>query len=209
MADKPKKMGRQNYDWDAIKLDYISNPKSSIKQISEKYGIRQRTVSDRCAKDGWVEAKKNHLKKVASKAASKATVKQADSLARLANVADKLAGVLEKAVADEQQFNRHIVMESASDGATSMSTMVEKQFDKIDNRALKDTVQSLKMLEDIQRSLRNIEKAEHMRKEAREDERLRLERERFELEKSKYNDSQTADNDIKVVIGGYEDGWDE
>ena len=209
MADKPKKMGRQNYDWDAIKLDYISNPKSSQKYISEKYGIRERTVAERCKQDGWVEAKKNHLEKVTEKAAEKATVKQADSLARLANVADKLTSVLERAVADEQQFNRHIIMESASDGATSMSTMVEKQFDKIDNRALKDTVQSLKMLEDIQRSLRNIEKAEHMRKEAREDERLRLERERLELEKSKYNDSQTTDNEVRVVIEGYEPGWDE
>lgn len=200
MADKPKKMGRQNYDWDAIKLDYISNPKSSQKYISKKYGIRERTVSERCRKDGWVEAKKNHLEKVTEKAAEKATVKQADSLARLANVADKLTSVLERAVADEQQFNRHIVMESASDGATSMSTMVEKQFDKIDNRALKDTVQSLKMLEDIQRSLRNIEKAEHMRKEAREDERLRLERERWEAEKARQNIVSGEDNNAGVVI---------
>ena len=200
MADKPKKMGRQNYDWDAIKLEYISNPKSSQKYISKKYGIRERTVSERCRKDGWVEAKKNHLEKVTEKAAEKATVKQADSLARLANVADKLTSVLERAVADEQQFNRHIVMESASDGATSMSTMVEKQFDKIDNRALKDTVQSLKMLEDIQRSLRNIEKAEHMRKEAREDERLRLERERWEAEKARQNIVSGEDNNAGVVI---------
>lgn len=200
MADKPKKMGRQNYDWDAIKLDYISNPQSSQKYISKKYGIRERTVSERCRKDGWVEAKKNHLEKVTEKAAEKATVKQADSLARLANVADKLTSVLEKAVADEQQFNRHIVMESASDGATSMSTMVEKQFGKIDNRALKDTVQSLKMLEDIQRSLRNIEKAEHMRKEAREDERLRLERERWEAEKARQNIVSGEDNNAGVVI---------
>lgn len=200
MADKPKKMGRQNYDWDAIKLDYISNPKSSQKYISKKYGIRERTVSERCRKDGWVEAKKNHLEKVTEKAAEKATVKQADSLARLANVADKLTSVLERAVADKQQFNRHIVMESASDGATSMSTMVEKQFDKIDNRALKDTVQSLKMLEDIQRSLRNIEKAEHMRKEAREDERLRLERERWEAEKARQNIVSGEDNNAGIVI---------
>ena len=209
MADKPKKMGRQNYDWDAIKLDYISNPKSSQKYISEKYGIRLATVSEKCSKDNWVEAKKKHLEKVSTKASEKASTKQADTLARLAVVADKLAGVLEKAVDDEQQFNRHIVMESASDGTTSMSTMVEKQFDKIDNRALKDTIQSLKMLEDIQRSLKNIQSAERLNKERREDERLRIERERFEFEKSKYNDSQTTDNDIKVVIGGYEDGWDE
>lgn len=200
MADKPKKMGRQNYDWDTIKLDYISNPKSSVKQISEKYGIRQRTVAERCNKDGWVEAKKNHLKKVTSKATSKVATKQADALARLAVVADKLAGVLEKAVDDEQQFNRHIVMESASDGATSMSTMVEKQFDKIDNRALKDTIQSLKMLEDIQRSLKNIQSAERLNKERREDERIKIERERWEAEKARQNIVSGEDNNAGIVI---------
>ena len=200
MADKPKKMGRQNYDWDAIKLDYISNPKSSQKYISEKYGIRERTVSERCRRDGWVEAKKKHIEKVTEKATEKATTKQADALARLANVADKLAGVLEKAVADEQQFNRHIVMESASDGATSMSTMVEKQFDKIDNRALKDTIQSLKMLEDIQRSLKNIQSAERLNKERREDERLQIEKERWESEKARQNIVSGEDNNAGIVI---------
>ena len=200
MADKPKKMGRQNYDWDAIKLDYISNPKSSQKYISEKYGIRLATVSEKCSKDNWVEAKKKHLEKVSTKASEKAVTKQADALARLANVADKLAGVLEKAVADEQQFNRHIVMESASDGATSMSTMVEKQFDKIDNRALKDTIQSLKMLEDIQRSLKNIQSAERLNKERREDERLQIEKERWESEKARQNIVSGEDNNAGIVI---------
>ena len=200
MADKPKKIGRQNYDWDAIKLDYISNPKSSQKYISEKYGIRLATVSEKCSKDNWVEAKKKHLEKVSTKASEKASTKQADALARLADVADKLAGVLEKAVADEQQFNRHIVMESASDGATSMSTMVEKQFDKIDNRALKDTIQSLKMLEDIQRSLKNIQSAERLNKERREDERLQIEKERWEAEKARQNIVSGEDNNAGIVI---------
>lgn len=200
MADKPKKNGRQNYNWDAIKLDYISNPKSSIRQISEKYKIRFRTVADRSKADGWVAAKKEYMKKVTTKATTKAATKQADTLARLAVVADKLAGVLEKAVDDEQQFNRHIVMESASDGATSMSTMVEKQFDKIDNRALKDTIQSLKMLEDIQRSLKNIQSAERLNKERREDERLRIERERWEAEKARQNIVSGEDNNAGIVI---------
>lgn len=200
MADKPRKTGRQNYDWDAIKLDYISNPKSSQKYISEKYGIRLATVADRCRKDSWVEAKKKHLEKVSAKASEKASTKQADALARLTVVADKLAGVLEKAVEDEQQFNRHIVMESTSDGNWSMSTMIEKQFDKIDNRALKDTIQSLKMLEDIQRSLKNIQSAERLNKERREDEKLQIEKERWEAEKARQNIVSGEDNNAGVVI---------
>ena len=68
MADKPKKTGRQNYDWDVIKLDYISNPKSSINQISEKYGIRRATVAQKSRENGWANAKKEYLQKVSTKA---------------------------------------------------------------------------------------------------------------------------------------------
>ena len=209
MADKPKKTGRQNYDWDVIKLDYISNPKSSINQISEKYGIRRATVSQKSRENGWANAKKEYLQKVSTKASTKASTKQADRLARLIDATDKIAEVLEGALKDPEQFYRQFVPETVSEDGTMISTYVDKTSKKLDTRAIKDVMQSVKMLEDINRSLHNIQKAETLNKERREDERLKIERERFEFEKSKYNDSQTTDNDIKVVIGGYEDGWDE
>lgn len=209
MADKPKKNGRQNYDWDAIKLDYISNPKSSQKYISEKYGIRERTVAERSKQDGWVEAKKKHIEKVTEKATEKATVKSADRMARLLNVTDKLTEQIEKALADPKQLYKQFVPETVSENGTTISTFVDKESEKFDSKAAKDMLQSLKMIEELNRSLKSIQKAEALHRQNIENERLKLERERFEFEKSKYNDSQTTDNDIKVVIGGYEDGWDE
>ena len=196
----PKKLGRQNYDWQKIKFDYVTNPQSSIKYISEKYGIRNRTVTEKCRTEGWVAAKKEYINRVTEKAVEKAATKNADSLARLSNVADKLVGVLEKAVSDDQQFNRHIVTESGGTGDTNYSTMAEKQFDKIDNKALKDTIQSLKMLEDIQRSLKNLQSAERLNRERREDERLRIEQERWEAEKARQNISSGEDSNAGIVI---------
>lgn len=39
-----KKYGRQDYDWDMIKADYVANPDMSIRGIEQKYGINHRTV---------------------------------------------------------------------------------------------------------------------------------------------------------------------
>lgn len=209
MPEKPKKLGRQNYDWESIKMDYVTDPQSSIKKISAKYGIRQPTVANKCKADNWFATKKEYQKKLTSKALSKALSKDSDRMARLLNVTDKLTEQIEKALADPEQLYRQFVPETVSENGTTVSTFVDKKSEKFDSKAAKDMLQSLKMIEELNRSLKNIQKAETLHKQNIENERLKLERERLELEKSKYNDSQTTDNDIKVVIGGYEPGWDE
>lgn len=200
MADKPKKNGRQNYDWDAIKLDYISNPKSSINQISEKYGIRRATVAQKSRENGWANEKKEYLQKVSTKASTKASTKQADRLARLIDATDKIAEVLEGALKDPEQFYRQFVPETVSEDGTMISTYVDKTSKKLDTRAIKDVMQSVKMLEDINRSLHNIQKAETLNRERREDERLQIEKERWEAEKARQNIVSGEDNNAGIVI---------
>ena len=209
MPEKPKKLGRQNYDWESIKMDYVTDPQSSIKKISAKYGIRQPTVANKCKADNWFATKKEYQKKLTSKALEKALSKDANRMARLLNVTDKLTEQIEKALADPKQLYKQFVPETVSENGTTISTFVDKESEKFDSKAAKDMLQSLKMIEELNRSLKSIQKAEALHRQNIENERLKLERERFEFEKSKYNDSQTTDNDIKVVIGGYEDGWDE
>lgn len=205
----PKKMGRQNYNWNAIKLDYVTDPNSSIRKISDKYGIRVKTVANRSKADDWVAAKRNYQKKATTKALSKAMTKEADRMARLLDTTDKLTQQIEKALEDPDQLYRQIVQETVSRGGETISTCVDKKTEKFDTRAAKDILQSLKIIEELNRSLKNIQKAETLHKQNIENERLKIERERLEFEKSKYNDSQVTDNDINVVIGGYEEGWDE
>ena len=209
MPEKPKKLGRQNYDWESIKMDYVTDPQSSIRRISEKYGIRQNTVANKSKADNWFATKKKYQEEVTSKALAKAASKDANRMARLLNVTDKLTEQIEKALADPEQLYKQFVPETVSENGTTISTFVDKKSEKFDSKAAKDMLQSLKMIEELNRSLKNIQKAEALHRQNIEIERLKLERERLEFEKSKYNDSQTTDNDIRVVIGGYEDGWDE
>ena len=201
MPDKPKrKLGRQNYDWEMIKLDYVTNPQSSLKQISDKYGIRYRTVCDRSKADDWLATKKKYIKNTTAKALEKASAKDANRLARLVAATDKITEQLERALADPDQFYRQFVPETMSEDGTTVSTYVDKVSAKVDTRAMKDMLQSVKMLEDINRSLHNIQKAEQLNKDRREDEKLKLEREKFEYEKSKQNNFADDEANCGIVI---------
>ncbi len=210
MPEKPKKLGRQNYDWETIKIDYVTHPESSIKWISDKYGIRKNTVQKKCKADDWFATKKNYQKKMVSKALEKSVSKDANKLANLMTIADGLEKVLMKAIEDDQQFNRHIVPETVDDitNGVRVQSMTEKTMDKIDTKALKEAASTLKLLEDMKRSLYNIQKAEQLNRDRRENEKLKMERERLEMEKIKV-DAKAPDTEVKVVIGGYEEGWEK
>ena len=74
MAKKSsKKDGGQRYDWEKIKLDYVTTPGSSLKKIAEKYGIRFATVADKSSADSWFATKREYQQEVSRQALKKAT----------------------------------------------------------------------------------------------------------------------------------------
>lgn len=168
-----KKIGRQNYDWDAIKIDYVTSD-LSLKKIAKKYGIRVKTVEDKSRADNWFATKKKYRKEATDKAIAKATAKKADSLAKLMETSDKLLQSITKAVADEQQFNRHIITASApaENGLGTVITQYETTFEKVDSKAIRDIANSLKTIAELMgyQTPAQVEKQ-------------KLDRERFEWEK--------------------------
>lgn len=174
---KQRKNGRQNYDWDKIKLDYISNPSLSLKKIAEKYKIRLHTVEKRSTADGWYEEKIRYQKSLAADATQRVYAAQTEILERELQAADKLCDALCKALDDPQQFNRHIVNQNGQ--------QVEMIFNVVNFRAMLDMTKSLKMLVDIKKSLLGITSIEHQERMQLARERLQLERERLEWEKEK------------------------
>lgn len=176
---KTKKSGRQNYDWNAIMIDYCSDPKATLKSISKKYDIRYDTVAKKSKADNWFATRKRHQSKVVSKALSKSATKQSNELAKEMSMLSMMQGHIDKALKDSVQFNRHIKVDPITGDLT------EEILDKVDTRAAKDIMQTLKMIEDMSRSLYNIQKAEAIQRHQIEAERLQLERERLELEKER------------------------
>ena len=205
MPAKPKKNGRQNYDWDLIKMDYVSDPRSSLKNISEKYGIRLRTVADKSKADDWFATKKKFqaevVEKATAKLTAKATTKKADELANAIKAASNIAEAILKKTEDPDQFCRYIVQEGSAESYGSN----EYVFDKMDMRAAKDAMSALKCVEDMLRGYHGILKAETLNKQEIERERLELEKERLALERERNalrsgNISSENDTQYGVVL---------
>ena len=200
-------MPRSKYDWDNIRTEYITSD-LSLKDISDKYGVSQRLVNTKSAEQGWVDQRKKYNAKVVEKAVNKVAAKRANQLAKELTIADNISNVLKKALEDAEQFNRYIIDTTTRVDGTEIRTSEEKTFEKVDMRALKDAAAALRLVEEMKRSMAGILRVEEINRNRREEKRLRLEEEKLQLQKEQ-TEARKPDTDIKVVITGYEEGWDE
>ena len=200
-------MPRSKYDWDKIRTEYITSD-LSLKDISDKYGVSQRLVNTKSAEQGWVDQRKKYNAKVVEKAVNKVAAKRANQLAKELTIADNISNVLKKALEDAEQFNRYIIDTTTRVDGTEIRTSEEKTFEKVDMRALKDAAAALRLVEEMKRSMAGILRVEEINRNRREEKRLRLEEEKLQLQKEQ-TEARKPDTDIKVVITGYEEGWDE
>ena len=200
-------MQRPKYDWDKLRTEYITTD-LSLKDISDKYGVSQRLVNTKSAEQGWVEQRKKYNAKVVEKAVNKVAAKRANQLAKELAIADNISNVLKKALDDAEQFNRYIIDTTTRVDGTEIRTSEEKTFEKVDMRALKDAAAALRLVEEMKRSMAGILRVEEINRNRREEKRLKLEEEKLQLQKEQ-TEARKPDTDIKVVITGYEEGWDE
>ena len=200
-------MQRPKYDWDKLRTEYITSD-LSLKDISEKYGVSQRLVNTKSAEQGWVDQRKKYNAKVVEKAVNKVAAKRANQLAKELAIADNISNVLKKALDDAEQFNRYIIDTTTRVDGTEIRTSEEKTFEKVDMRALKDAAAALRLVEEMKRSMAGILRVEEINRNRREEKRLKLEEEKLQLQKEQ-TEARKPDTDIKVVITGFEEGWDE
>ena len=200
-------MPRSKYDWDKLRTEYITSD-LSLKDISDKYGVSQRLVNTKSAEQGWVDQRKEYNAKVVEKAVNKVAAKRANQLAKELAIADNISNVLKKALEDAEQFNRYIIDTTTRVDGTEIRTSEEKTFEKVDMRALKDAAAALRLVEEMKRSMAGILRVEEINRNRREEKRLKLEEEKLQLQKDQ-TEARKPDTDIKVVITGYEQGWDE
>ncbi len=194
-----QKNGRQNYDWDKIKLDYIHDHKMSLKKISEKYGIRLNTVEKRSKADNWYAEKQQYQKSLAAEVTGRVYSMQADLLEQELCAVNMISDVIHKAMQDPHQFNRHLVSEAS--GETR-----ERIYSKVDARAMLDLMKTIKLLVDVKQSILGITGVEHQERMDIARARLCLDRDRLELDKQK-SEMLKPDNDIVIRIEGFEEEW--
>ena len=195
MAEKSKKDGGQRYDWETIKIDYVTDPLSSHKKISEKYGISLVTIAKHSKAEDWLATKKKYQRDVTDRVIKKVSAKNADKLANAIMAASNIADAILRKSQDPDQFCRYIVQEGSAESYGSS----EYVFQKMDMKAAKEAIAALKGVDDLLRGYYNIQKADAL-------ERARLEREKFEFEKQKA-EMLKPDSTNVIRIEGFEEGW--
>ena len=95
-------------DWNKIKTEYITT-NISYRKLAEKYGLHYKVISDRGKVEKWVELRSQHRAKTLTKTLDKISNQQADKMARIDDLADKLLNKLEKAIDElDLQLFKHV-----------------------------------------------------------------------------------------------------
>ena len=171
-------------NWDAVKAAYVTTELSHV-QLAKKFNLTPTAVSRRSSAEGWVAARMAYRADVAARAVDAAGDLEVDRLGKIINAANSMAAVIEGAFSDPDQFHRHIVLD--------MDRMVEKQFDKLDSKAIKDFTGALKDMTLVLRNLHNLPTQA-------EAEAQRIAAERLELEQRKADAAEKADQVDKSIV---------
>lgn len=172
----------ERYDWQAIRTEYITS-RISLKDLANKHGIRLATVTERSRTEGWVDLRKLYIDKAIRKTIDKESTKMANRLSKELAVADKISDVLTKALED-----------------------AEKTFDKYDMKAIQQAASALKMVEEMKRSMLNIQTMSELNRQKNEERKLAMEERKLKLEEEKRG-MEKPDSEMTIHIKGYEEGW--
>lgn len=88
----------QDVDWLKIKTEYITNPKASYRNLSEKYGVPKTNLERRAKKEGWPDLRRRHEDKTVARTISEYEKKQARKMVDIDRIANKLLRKIERAV---------------------------------------------------------------------------------------------------------------
>lgn len=137
-------------DWNRIKTEYITTD-ISLRKLAEKYGIRYATVQERSKKEDWITQRDRHRTSTVSKSISKISNRQADKLARIEGITDKLLSKLEQAV---EELDLEIIKRKTKlddDGLeVTTETMEAREGGIVDRAGLRHLTAALKDLKEIQ-----------------------------------------------------------
>lgn len=186
-----RQMGVKQYDWAAIKTEYITGQISQA-DLAHKYGVSVSKLKEIAVKEKWTDEKKKYARTVVQKAVQKEANRQANKLAKELRAADNISNVLIKALGDEKQFNRWLTedVEIYDDGGRSITT-TEKIFEKVDMRSLKDAAATLKMVEQLKRSIGAILTLQ-------EQTQLDIAQRKMALEEKKAAQDEQTDNTVTI-----------
>lgn len=122
-------------DWTAIKNEYMTG-RESLQKLADKHKIPLRTIKDRSKKEGWVEERKKFRTETAQKASQKTMKKEAQRLAKLRDVAEDAADLIQEDIEQLKKLHKK-----------------RRYITESDVKMIKDLTVALKNIADIMRDV--------------------------------------------------------
>lgn len=169
-------------DWEKIKTDYITG-KMSQRELAEKYEVPLSNLKRRAVKEDWVKRRTQHETKVVTKVEEKRAGRKADKIIKLQESADRMQQLIDKVLADEDQFHRHLI-----DFGTK-----EVIHKKADTKAIRDMMATLKDLTAVIRDVYGLPGKEAAAA-------MRIARAKLKLDQQRAAYGRVSDDDTGVVF---------
>lgn len=189
-------------DWKKAKREYESTD-ISYRELASKYKVNPNSVQWHMKRENWnkrkkevnAEAEKLLVQKLASAKAER-IYKELDPCEESIELINAL---VRRTLQDDKQFNRHLVQKKNKEGFNEQVWTEEMESSVVDTKRLQALASTLKITQDLQRTLKGIISEG-------EKQRLAIERERLELEKSRQQD-KAPDKEIIIKLEGELDEW--
>lgn len=131
-----------NVDWEQIKNEYITDPKSSYRSLAKKYGIAASAINERGKKGKWKEKREQNKDKTEAKtleALAKIRAKnEVKRLAKLYEATDDLTDKIADGIKKVRPTNTLAIRQLAS--ALREVRMMEADLDTDEKRARIDKI---------------------------------------------------------------------
>ena len=85
-------------DWQKIKTEYITNPDTSYRELSQKYGVHYTNIAKRAKKEDWQQQRKQQANATQTKMIQAVERRKVDRAAKLMDVSDLLLQKIEALV---------------------------------------------------------------------------------------------------------------
>lgn len=85
-------------DWNKIKTEYITNPDTSYRELSQKYGVHYTNIAKRAKKEDWQQQRKQQANATQTKMIQAVERRKVDRAAKLMDVSDLLLQKIESLV---------------------------------------------------------------------------------------------------------------
>lgn len=106
-------------DWEKIKIEYITDPRTSYRSLASKYGVSMTQICNRSKAEGWIALRKQYLSDLETKTLDTLKDQQVAQMTKVKDTAYALLGKLQKAVdsVDSEQLVRNVKLARGLTGA--------------------------------------------------------------------------------------------